>query len=59
MRAIVDVSFLALLLVASIFNGFVSAQPIEVVSAVNLNISGTVPFAMVSRRGAMALWEDT
>ena len=33
MRSIANVSFLALLLVASIFNGFVSAQPIEVVSA--------------------------
>src|SRR5262249_35668215 len=32
MRSIANVSFAALLLIASIFNGFASAQPIEVVS---------------------------
>jgi mono/diheme cytochrome c family protein len=32
MRSIANTSFAALLLVASIFNGFASAQPIEVVS---------------------------
>ena len=32
MGSIANISFLALLLVASIFNGFVSAQPIDVVS---------------------------